>query len=291
MFEATRDTAYARQSLHYINNMIATARPSSSLASSSFHDQFAGWTSTSNNGEETPLYESYAWRYVTRLLRVMKPTISTVDPDLRAQYEHVLAFTENNIFDKWFTRGANKYIYRSRTHMAAHWASIALDLSLLTTDPGRRARCLEIVRNIDDHLPNYPSSLRGQLRPSSSDSTAYWWSDVWGETGGPGQDIAHGNGVIAYVVEARDVNAGWSSDELTRFSRTLTDFVIRPGSYHPRYVDGSGHDRGGIADGFVKLGRYDRAVQSALQAYPVQNFQYYASMAVNAEKLGATDGN
>lgn len=52
------------------------------------------------------------------------------DPTCRSQYEDLLRFTEVNIFDKWFSRGVRAYIYRDRTHMAAHWASIALDLSL-----------------------------------------------------------------------------------------------------------------------------------------------------------------
>jgi hypothetical protein len=286
MFEATGDFSYARQGMLYATNMIASARPSKSLRTSSFKDGYRGWVSANNDDDETPLYESYAWRYVTRLLRLLQPVLSQAPSDIRSDYAAVLKFTETNVVKKWLSRGANDYIYRERTHMAAHWAMIALDVSRLTADSSLRQRCQEIVRNIDDHLPNYPSSLRGQLRPNPREPDAYWWSDVWGDYDRPGQDISHGNGVIAYVVESRDLDADWTEAEVTHFSRTLTGFVLTSGDHFPAYVDGTGEDNGWIADGWVKLGRYDPAVQAALQTYPVQNDQFYAAMADNAYILG-----
>ncbi|GAA4545894.1 hypothetical protein [Amycolatopsis samaneae] len=283
MYEATGELAYAAKALHFTENMIASARPSSSLGTSTFHDDYLGWVSPGNDGDETPLYESYAWRYVTRVLRLVRPVLDSAPAELRDAYARTLEFTENHIVDKWRNRGADSYVYRERTHMAAHWAMIALDVSVLTADQDRAAACAEITRNIDDHLPNYPSSLRAQLGPGHPDPDAYWWSDVWGETTGPGQDIGHGNGVIAYVVEARDMDAGWSAGELARFARTLTGLLGGPP--YPEYVDGSGTSNGWIADGFVKLGRYDTALQVRLQTYGVQNSQFYASMAANAARL------
>ncbi|SFK92940.1 hypothetical protein [Geodermatophilus ruber] len=283
MFEATGDFGYARQGLRYVTNMIASARPSSSLPTSSFQDGFAGWVSADNDDDETPLYESYAWRYVTRLLRLLQPVLAEAPADLREPYEEVLAFTETHILDKWFARGADAHIYRSRTHMAAHWALIALDLAHLTDDPDRRARCLDIVRTIDD-------DLHEQFRPHPEDPTAYWWSDVWSDATRPGQDVSHGNGVVAYIVEARDLDAGWSEEDVARLSRTLTEFLLATPGRYPRYVDGSGESNGWLADGWVKLGRYDPAVQTQLQSYPVQNSQYYAAMAVNAALLAGRTG-
>lgn len=287
MFEATGDFGYARKALRYSRGMMASARPSASLPTSGFKDTYRGWVSPANQDDETPLYESYAWRYVARTLRLLQPRLGAAPPDVRADYSRVLAFTETDIVDKWRARGANEYIYRARTHMAAHWASIALDVSILTADPARRAACTEIVRNVDDHLPNYPSSLRQQLHPGRDDPAGYWWSDVWGESTGPGQDVGHGNGDIAYVVEAHDVGAGWSDQEVRRFARTLARLIAGSGARYPEFVDGSGTDNGWIADGFVKLGRYDPALQVMLQGYGVQNSQFYAAMAVNAARLGA----
>jgi hypothetical protein len=287
MFEATGEAAYADRALRYAENMVASARPSTSLTTSEFDDDYLGWTSQDRDvrGEEVALYESYAWRYVTRLLRVLHDSPLYAEPDYRERYDRLLAFTERNIFDKWYSRGPGLYIYRSRTHMAAHWAYIALDLSVLTTDDHRRARYLEVVHDIDDALPGYPSSLRGQLRHNDADPAAYWWSARWGRYDGEAQDVAHGNGVIAYVVEARDLDAGWSAKELAGFTRTLTSFVLGHGGAYPGDVDGTGEGNGWIADGFVKLGRYDPAVQAVLEDYSVQNEQYYAAMAVNAHIL------
>jgi hypothetical protein len=285
MFAATGDVAYARQGLRYATNMVASARPSSSLPTSSFQDGFRGWVSAANHDDETPLYESYAWRYVTRLLRMVESVLTEMPADVRAQYRQVLAFTETHIVDKWLTRGADEYVYRSRTHMAAHWASIALDVSRLTADADRRARCLQVVHAIDEDLPNQPSSLRSQLRPHPGDQTAYWWSDVWGETSLPGQDVSHGSGVVAYIVESRDLGASWTAEDVARLSRTFTEFVIGTPQRRPEYVDGSGQGNGWIADGWVKLGRYDPAVQALLESYPVQNDQFFAAMAENARIL------
>jgi hypothetical protein len=288
MFEATGEARYVDVALDYVDNVVATARPSTSFGRD-YDDVYLGWVTQEPDlrGQQVPLFESYCWRYVTRLLRVLRMSPLYASPVYRARYERLTAFAEQNIFHKWFSRGADDFIYRSRTHMAAHWAYIALDLSVLTRDADRRARYHEVVANISGHLPNYPSSLRGQLLPSRADPAAYWWSDVWDQVSGPGQDISHGNGVIAYVVEARDLDAGWSSEDTARFSRTLTSFVLGRNGHYPEYVDGSGQGNGWIADGFVKLGRYDPAVQEVLQDYGVQNTQYYAAMAVNAKILGA----
>jgi hypothetical protein len=288
MFEATGEARYAAAALDQAESMVASARPSTSFPNGQ-GDQYLGWVSQRPDvrGEEVPLFESYCWRYVTRLLRVLRGSPLYQSPAYRDRYERLLAFAETNIFEKWYTRGADRFIYRSRTHMAAHWAYLALDLSKLTTSDARRARYHEVMRNIDDRL-------RAQLRPSRTEPSAYWWSDVWGEacTGRNQevcQDVSHGNGMISYVVEARDLNATWSAEDIARFSRTFTAFVLGADGRYPEYVDGNGRGNGWIADGFVKLGRYDPAVQGVLQDYGVQDSQYYAAMAVNAKMLGVNE--
>ena len=288
MYEATGETRYLDTSLELIANMVEDARPSSSIETSQYRDRYLGWTSEREDvrGEEVPLFESYAWRYVTRTLRVMRQTPAIYDdPAYRAQYERLLNFTEVNIFEKWYARGADETIYRSRTHMAAHWAYIALDLFTLTADEARRVRYREVFSNIDRDLPNYSSSLRDQFQITGSDPPAYFWSDVWGSWQRPGQDVAHGNGVIAYVVEAHELGSEWTETDMARFSATLTEFILRDDGTSAEYVDGTGDGNGGFADGFVKLGRFDPAVQIRLQEHGVQNAHYYAGMALNATVL------
>ncbi|MGQ0719391.1 MAG: hypothetical protein ACT4NP_19175, partial [Pseudonocardiales bacterium] len=259
------------------------------IETSQYRDRYLGWTSEREDvrGEEVALFESYNWRYVTRTLRVMRQTPAIYDdPAYRAQYERLLNFTEVNIFEKWYARGADETIYRSRTHMAAHWAYIAVDLFTLTADEARRGRYQEVFSNIDRDLPNHSSSLRDQLQlqATGSDQPAYFWSAVWGGSHRPRQDVSHGNGVIAYVIEAHELGSEWTQTDMARFSATLTELILRDGK-SAEYVDGTGDGRGGFADGFVKLGRFDPAVQTRLQEHGVQNAHYYANMALNATVL------
>lgn len=292
MYEATGATKYLDRALTLANNEMATAKPSSQLGTRAYRDSYVGWVSQRSDvkGQEVPLFESYGWRYVGRLLRVIRFSPAYASGTYRPQYDKLLAFTENNVFAKWYARGANANIYRSRTHMASHWAYLAVDLAAVTTDATRRSRYDSVFDNINRHLPNYSSSLRKQLVPSTSGTSRWFWSDVWGSTSHPGQDVAHGNGVVAYVVEARDLGREWTRADLARFVGTLGTSVWPREGVNAAYVDGSGSGTGWFADGFVKLGRYDAALQVRLQTHAVRNQAYAAAMAVNARILttGAT---
>src|SRR5690606_22374072 len=109
----------------------------------------------------------------------------------RNQYNKLLAFTERNMFEKWYRRGANANIYRVNTHMASHWAYIAMDLSKMTTDATKRSTYLTVFNNINRKLPNYSTGLRGQMRASTTKPGGYFWNANWGSTSRPGQDVAH----------------------------------------------------------------------------------------------------
>jgi hypothetical protein len=154
MYRATGRLQYLDRALLYVDNLVTTSGDSRSFPGSQFRDAYKGWISQhpETRGQEVALNESYCWRYVTRLLRVIRET-----PDLynnehyREQYERLLEFSERNIFEKWFERGATRYLYRENTHMAAHWASIAMNLSLMTTDATRKARYQEVFTNIAIH--------------------------------------------------------------------------------------------------------------------------------------------
>jgi hypothetical protein len=287
MFRATGETRYLDRALLYIDNVVAKARVSSSLKTSQYHDGYLGWLSRQEQNTEVPLFESYFWRYATTTLRAMRQTPAVYnDPRYRGEYDRLLSFAEVNIFQKWYGRGADDNIYRSATHMASHWALIALNLSVITTDDKRRAQYRTVVDNIDLHLPNTSSSLQQQLIRNPVDGSAYFWSDEWGSFRRPGQDVSHGNGVIAYVVEARDQGGNWTATDIERFSALLTTVLQPHDGNFPAYVDGSGQDNGWIADGFVKLGRYSPAVQRWLEQYPQVNDQFFANMALNARILG-----
>jgi hypothetical protein len=290
MYRATGRRQYIDRALLYVDNIVATARPSSSISASQYHDGYLGWASKQTDGDppgqEFPLYESYFWRYATTMLRVIRQAPALYDdPTYRAQYDRLLNFAEVNIFAKWYARGANENIYRSRTHMTAHWATIALNLSLLTGDAGRRARYRTVVDNVDQHLPTAKAGLRGQLRPNPVVKSAYFWNDQWGSFKRPGQDVSHGNAVVAYVVEARDNGGYWTAADTDRLGALLINVIWPRDGVFADFVDGSGTGNGWFSDGFVKLGRYSAAVQQRLDRHTVVNNQFMANMALNAKIL------
>jgi hypothetical protein len=288
MFRATDQRRYLDRALEFVENVVASAVVSSTLRSSGYKDKYRGWASSASGqgGDEVPLYESYFWRYGTALLVAMHDAPAVLaDAAYRQRYERLLRFAEVDIFEKWYSRSPGENIYRERTHMAAHWALIAMNLAQVTTDEGRRARYQQVVDNVDLHVPGVGSSLRAQMRRNPAEPTAYFWSDVWGSARRPGQDVSHGNGVMAYVVEARDRGRQWTAADLAGFSALLTRVIWPGGTTYRNFVDGTGSDNGWFSDGFVKLGRSDPAVQRRLEDHQVVNDQFAANMALNARVL------
>jgi hypothetical protein len=294
-FEATGNKEYLDRALTYAENCVASAQPSRSLPASQFKDDYLAWPATDHPqsrsiaGGEYPLYESYCWRYVTRTLRVMRQTpVIWADENYRRRYAALLDFTEKHIFDKWHSRGEN-HLYRSRTHMASHWAYIALELSLLTGDADRKAKCIQVYSKINSGTPGNGSSLRGQLAPHRSDKSAYFWSSQWGSKDPPGQDVSHGNNMVAYVVEAHDLGVEFTKEDIAAFSALLLNMLWKPdgaGDRFAAFVDGSGKGNGWFNDGFMKLGRYNAEIQKRLESHTVgRGVQFYGNGALNAHRL------
>jgi hypothetical protein len=151
---ASGNRDYLGQAVDLVANVVDSARESRSLEGSQYHDSYLGWASSRDRGNEIPLYESYFWRYATTVLAVIRDTSEVyADPSFRVPYERLLAFAERNVMEKWY--GPDETIYRSRTHMAAHWALIALNLSRITTDPQRRAVEEEGAGRRSPGSPNY----------------------------------------------------------------------------------------------------------------------------------------
>jgi len=288
MYRATGEDRYLDQALTMSENLVRTASPSASLPGSQFQDRFRGWAShrPETRGQEVPLYESVAWRYVTNLLRAMRSSGAEWRPRYADRYGQLLRFAEHDVFDKWYARGASAYIYRSNTHMAAHWAFIAMNLSVLTKDPARRRRYDTVVHDVNDGLPNYDSSLHQQLTANPADPHAYFWGAEWGGCDcRPGADVAHANGVVAYVVAARALHRGWTHEDIAHLVLTLTRVVWPVGQPAAAYLDGSGRGNGWFSDGFVKLGRYDLSLERRLEHHHPANVQFMANCALNTRLL------
>ena len=285
---ATGRTSYVQDGLDLLADVIATSRPSTELRDSSFHDRYRGWAShfPQDRGDEVALYESYLWRYGTGLLRVVRQDpVLWEQPSLRTAYAGLLAAATQDVFDKWWSRGADSYIYRERVHLSAHWALIAINLSLIDPTPSRRAHYVDIVRRfVQGSVASGEPGLRTQLVPSPVDPAAWFWSDVWGSYDLPGQDVSHGSAVVAFAVEAHSLGI-LSDDDLGRFRRTFTAVVWPRAGAGAGFVDGSGEGSGWFSDGFVKLGRYDAGLQARLEQHQPANGQFYAALALNAAVL------
>jgi hypothetical protein len=292
MFRATGKTQYLDRALLYANNVIGTAKKSSTIKTSQYKDSYMTWPSYSHpdgkdGGREYPLYESYMWRYVTYLIRTMHDTPSVMqNAAYKSQYDKILTFTEKNIYDKWNARGANDNIYRQNTHMASHWAYITMELAAVTTNPTRQAAYAKVYTNINKKLPNYPGGLRTQMKVNPVNKNAYFFHPDWGVSKRPGSDVSHANGVLSYIVEAHDSNVEWTDTDITKFKVMLKDVIWKTNGNSAEFLDGSGTDSGWINDGLMKLGRYDTAIQKRLESYKVgQNIQFNANAALNVKLL------
>lgn len=291
--EATGNPEYVAAGIECVDAMIATARPSAELGVEAFNDEYLGWTSFQNGstGQEEQLYEAHMWRHVTELLRVIED-----DPEFSVEYaeayDRILAFTERNIFDKWYGRGGGPtaYVYAIVTHMASHWAWICLDLAALSDDASIVERCTEVVERIDHGgVPGVPdnSGLRGQLVEDRYAPGTYFFDMWWGSTAPPGQDVSHGNAVVAYIVEGYEHGTYWTLDDVERLAGTMKLVWPEGEDDCAEFVDGSGSDACWFSDGWDRLGRFDGGIQYRLESHDVgRGGQLYATGALNAAELG-----
>jgi len=300
MFQATGKTVYLDRALELINNMKNGAIPSSQLPHSQFKDKYLAWANHSNeelkdDGLEYPLYESFCWRYVTSLLKILKGSPDIINNKKYAnQYSDILSFTEANIFDKWTSRGAG-YIYRSNAHMTSHWARISLDLWLITG----KTKYKKIFQDFD-------ISMRSQIQVNRKTFGAYTWDTQWNKSTPMArlakisnsslpvqiQDISHGNAIVGYIIEAYDAGIDFNKSDIDALIVTFNKVVWKDEGSSSMYIDGTGQGYGRFVDGFMKLGRFSLPLQRRLENY---NFgpssvynrrnQFYAYGCLNARIL------
>lgn len=293
MFQATGKTAYLDKALGYIFNVIDDARPGTAFANSAWRDSYLGWWAVAFN-EQWSKGESYLWRYVTRLLRIMKarPGLLAI-ARYRDAYNRILAFSGQHIFDKWYNRQGKlfplSHIYRVNTHMSAHWAYIGLDLALLTGNVTRRQRCWLVFNNINHGpVPYYGSSLRQQLIAHPVVSGGVFWNWTWGQFGTPGSDVSHAGNVVSYIVEGVECGYEWTRDDINKLIITLNG-AVWPASRTTlaQYIDGSGVGNGWLSDGWIKLGRFSGTLQDRFANHGVgRTHQFFGNGALNAAVLG-----
>jgi len=284
MFEATGKPYYLDRALALVYNMINSSTTTSQIATSQYKDRYKGWVNKShpqlgNNGKEYPLYESYCWRYVTALLKVMKNTPSVnSNPTYKSKFSDILAFTEQNIYDKWIYRGQGN-VYRSNTHMFSHWARISMDLWCIT----KKNKYKVVFSNFDNRLRKQINvGTRSLLKQSGG---ALFWSDKWDRSNSPGQDVSHGNAVVATIIELFNCNQGFNKTDIDNLINLLDTKIWLPNKYS-KFIDGSGKGNGWFTDGFIKLGRFDAILQQRIEKHTIgRNIQYFGNGALNAKIL------
>lgn len=291
MFEATQNKAYLDRALLYLTQIKDTARKQS--------DGYMGWRAVVPGGgttyeEGTPLYESFLWRYGARVLNVIRkdPELFN-DPIYREKYDDLLPFLETHLFEKWYSRDV-KWIYRLRTHMASHWASIALYLSEISTSEEMQELYAEVLYKFNYDFPQtgMTGGMKQQVKPHPEDAQAYFWNGIWGSSELPGNDISHGNAEIQFMIESFVRGEDWTEADILALRYLVKNALWNQSLTNPEfaeYLDGEGSiSHAFISDGVLKLGRFDSDLQKIFEAYKGQNMyltQYYGNLALNAALL------
>ncbi|HRQ18076.1 MAG TPA: hypothetical protein PL085_13450 [Agriterribacter sp.] len=313
IYIATQNEEYLNDEIRIINNVLSTAAVSKSIPGNTYklRDDYLGWIcKTLGTGSvyysETELYEGYLFRYIVQFLYEIKKNgwINRSDKN-RDWFNTTLQFIEKNIWEKWISRSmiSNAVPYAtllgSRTHMASHWAHIALFLKELTDKPVIKTQCQDVV-NMFDLL------LKRNLKYNPNFPDAYTWNSTWDDVQGTQaraaspstiQDVSHGNHVIAYVAAAKRYNnPNWTAENIRDFCNTVKEVMFQESTVtFSDNVDGTASiSRPGWGnsqcEGWVLLGMFDQQTlniyldfalrrQDLLQSY-TQEMEYYANLAL-----------
>lgn len=266
MYIATGDKKYLQYSVTLINDIISNSSVSKKLKRSQFKDDFFSWENKSheekkNDGKEYPLFESYLWRYVTSTLVLIEK--NNLKKDFNKDYYSILKFTEQNIFNKWYTRD-RKNIYRENTNMSALWAHISLNLSLLSNK--------KIYKEVyNDFYINFEKNI--QYR----DNGTLFWNSFYDKKKWnlKGQDVSHANAEVSFIIDAYIWTDLVNKSFIECLILTLNNNILKNNDTTAMYLDGSGNGKGRIIDGFMKLGRFDRNLQNRLLKLKFNNPSQY----------------
>lgn len=292
MYRATGLTKYLDRALLYVSNVISKATT-----------QAGGYLGWKSGGVEVSLYEVYFWRYVCELLDAM----TGLTGDYATQRATILAFTEANIWDKWYSRGVNSNIYRSVVHICSHWATIS-DFIVRNSANATRVTNATTIRDNIDHAGMAPwngdSIYNAASGTHPNDSAAAYWRMYWPKVAGGGDasgipstdvtngsDTRHGSDTFSWIVEAYDRGYGpWGAADMGRFIK-LFGIVWPEGDATPfEWFIGTGSRLAFNPNtGFLKLGRYSRTMQKRLEGLSAAaNIGRWGNMALNAKILGET---
>ncbi len=295
IWRATGDNSYLDTTLAYIQHTVDDSKLDAK--------GYRRWKSIYESGkvvdEGVPLWESYYWRTVATLLRVMQKHPNLLaQKDYAKQHAALLKFSEHDIWDKWESDGLNN-LYRSRTHMASHWARLGMELHRLT---GKK-KYKTVFDNISfGEMVGRPSNLKAQFQANPKTKSAYTWSSHWGKPPENNvQDTSHAGAIISFVELAEEAGMYWKKSDVDALKSTLTD-VVWPdalGQNYYRNVDGTGGQYGpkpgnkidlvhGRAHEWLVLGRRDLKLQKRIEAdYTGNHLKYFGTQAIGIAALNA----
>jgi hypothetical protein len=321
MFEATGNTKYLDIAIDHTIKIISS--------SNTTWNGYRHWTGNAGN----PLDQSHTWRHMAKMLYVMNKSPELLqNTSYKSKYDQILAFTERDIFKKWWDASESRiangggdpkrigdpkltYIFRSRTHMASHWAYIGMVLEEIGTQAAMKDEYkLTHTKVNTDMSPYHPSSLRQQMEKYPGDPSILIFHDEWGrsyddinerpkpepswypEEGGyhPVSDTHHGADTIGYILESYEIGKYWTRADVEGLINLTYKLTWNKSMTDPKwagFIDGTEPGRSGsncIEDGQIKLGRYSVQLQKVFEkdtpsgCYPAA---FYGSGALNASRL------
>jgi len=285
IWQATGNNSYLDILLDIVEITIDNAAP--------VGNGYLGWVSS--DGKQYALWDSYYWRHVITVIRILHQSPTLRAGGYQAEYEALLAFSEKHIWERYEKDGLSNF-YRSRTHMASHWARIGMELYIITG----KIKYKEVFDNISHgEMFGYSSNLRNQLYPNPKNSSAYAWDSTWGVNYGNNiQDTSHAGAIVHFWVLAYENGMYWTKSDIDALVPVI-DIVWEgssPGSRDIKTnIDGSGGDVPyGRLHEWLPLARYDIALhQKVKKNYTGGHLKYFGCQPLGISALNAkilTDG-
>jgi len=287
MYKVTLDTMYLNDGISLINRVISLAEKTHEIARNNFplKSKELGWidnnSGTYMQGQESSLYEGKLFKSVLPLIYEIQKCPNLVNQSQYKEFvDRTSIFIRDNVWKKWFNRSylvpepCGKYIFDGRTHMASHWATIALYLSKMfggKEDGGYSAA-----------LSKYNASLKANMKRHPLNRKAVIWNSTWDKgwfvsTGcrklqeaTEVQDMSHGNEVVSYIIKSYELGFFWTKKDIKRLVLLTTEILWLPSASSFCFLIDCGQRKKTayfIAEGFAKLGKFSSKLTSQLSRF------------------------